>query len=266
MLFARHPVVVRGGGDLATGVVARLHRSGFPVVVLELARPLAIRRTVAVASAVVEGEYRVEDLQAVRADSPRRALETARTGRVAVLVEGGLPDFGAPLAVVVDARLAKRNLDTSMNDAGLVIGLGPGFTAGVDCHAVIETMRGHHLGRVLWRGEAATNTGVPGMVGGASVERVVRASRTGALRWKVSIGDHVAAGAELGDIEGNVVQAHVSGVVRGLILDGPVERGMKIADVDPRADRTACFEISDKSLAVGGGVLEAVMTSINAAS
>ncbi len=263
MLFADRLVVVRGGGDLATGVVARLHRAGFPIVVLELERPLAIRRTVAVASAVIEGTHRVEDLHAIRVESMSQAGEEARHGKIPVLVAAGPPDFGERPAVVVDARLAKRNLDTSTDDAGLVVGLGPGFTAGVDCHAVVETMRGHNLGRVIRHGRAAENTGVPGLVGGVAAERVVRAPRTGQLDWRVGIGDRVDVGEELGAIDGVAVAAPIAGVVRGLLVDGPVDRDLKIADIDPRADRSACFEISDKALAVGGGVLEAVMSFLN---
>jgi xanthine dehydrogenase accessory factor len=255
-------VVVRGGGDLATGVVWRLTRAGFPVVVSELAAPLTVRRTVAVSTAVTEGSVIVEGLEARRATTPDEAAALARSGVVGVVVSSGLPALGAP--VVVDARLAKRNLDTSLDDAGLVVALGPGFTAGVDCHAVVETMRGHHLGRVLTEGSAAPNTGTPGVVAGRGAERVLRSPVDGSVIWTVAIGDRVEAGHHLGTVGGTgaevTITAPFEGVVRGLIHPGvAVRAGLKIGDVDPRCDPAACHEISDKALAVGGGVLEAVM-------
>ena len=150
MLFADVPVVFRGGGDLATGVGYQLHHAGFPVVVLELEQPLAIRRTVAFSTAVTDGSIVVDGVEAQKVGSPAAALSLARDGVVAVLASPDLPDFGEDLPVLVDARLAKRNIDTTVQQASLVVGLGPGFTAGVDCHAVVETMRGHRLGRVIW--------------------------------------------------------------------------------------------------------------------
>ncbi len=260
-LFAEHLVVVRGGGDLATGVVARLHRAGFPVVVLELPVPSTIRRTVAVARAVSEGTAVVEDLTARLVQTPAQALDLSTTGTIPVLVSESLATFPKPTTVLVDARVAKVSLDTSLDQAPLVVALGPGFVAGYHCHAVVETMRGHHLGRVLWAGSAAPNTGVPGLVGGKAAERVVRATRSGAIVWEVDIGDPVVAGRIIGRIDGEPVPARLAGVVRGLIDPSrPATPGLKIADIDPRADPTVCFEISDKALAVGGGVLEAVLT------
>ena len=264
MLFEDRLVVLRGGGDLATGAVHQLQAAGFPVVVLELEHPLAIRRTVAVSSAVVAGSVTVDGVAARRAASPTEAVGMAKTGIVGVLVAPELPKFPEPASVVVDARLAKRNVDTTIVQAPLVVALGPGFTAGVDCHAVVETMRGHRLGRVIWKGPAAPNTGVPGNVGGATAERVVRAPRDGDVGWSVEIGDTVAAGHVLGDVGGAPVEASISGVVRGLIQPGTAVRsGLKIADIDPRADRSACFDISDKARLVGAGVLEAVLTWLN---
>lgn len=263
MLFEDNLVIVRGGGDLGTGVVYRLHRAGFPVIVLELAAPLTIRRTVAVSTAVPDGSVIVENMTARRADSVADAVALARSGVVPVLVSPSLPSGVAP-AVVVDARLAKRNLDTTREDAPFVVGLGPGFTAGADCHAVVETARGHRLGRVLHHGPAAPNTGRPGSLGGATVERVVRAPIDGGVKWDVTIGDLVEAGQQLGDIAGTPIAGGVGGVVRGLIAGGmAVPAGLKIADIDPRGDPAACFEISDKALAVGGGVLEAVLGHLN---
>lgn len=253
-------VLVRGGGDLATGVVARLSRAGFPVVVTELANPLTVRRAVALSSAVQDGEVKVEGVIGRRVSDAVGAVELARSGVVPVLVSPDLPDLGVPSDVIIDARLAKRNIDTTLRQAPLVVGLGPGFHAGVDCHAVVETMRGHHLGRVLWSGSAQPNTGTPGIVGGRGAERVLRSPLAGSVEWEATIGDTVTEGQTLGLVETGAVFAPFDGVVRGLIRSGTVvPAGLKIGDVDPRADRSACFEISDKALAVGGGVLEAVL-------
>ena len=263
-LFADHPVVVRGGGDLATGVVARLRRAGFSIIVLELPTPLAIRRTVSVARVVREGAAVIEDLNAQLVNTPGEALTAAASGTIPVLVSDHLPKFPEPISVLVDARVAKESLDTSIDQAPLVVALGPGFRAGVDCHAVVETMRGHRLGRVLWSGSAAPNTGVPGLVGGRSDERVIRATRAGPILWEVQIGDLAKAGQTIGRIGDDPIRAGLDGVVRGLIDPSqPATPGLKIADIDPRADPAACFEISDKSLSVGGGVLEAILTWLN---
>jgi len=255
--FADVLVVLRGGGDLATGAGWRLKRSGFPLVVCELERPLTVRRSVAFSTAVDEGEAIVEGVRAVRATlADARAL--AATAVVPVLVSPGLPPLEA--SVVVDARMAKHALDTTIDDAPLVVALGPGYTAGVDCHAVVETKRGAQLGRVLWSGAAAENTGTPGRIVGHAAERVLRAPATGAIHWRTEIGRTVAAGTVLGDVEQSAVTAPFDGLVRGLIAEGtPVSRGLKIGDVDPRTD-TDWRQISDKALAIGGGVLEAVLT------
>ncbi len=253
--------IIRGGGDLATGVAWRLTTAGFPVVATELADPLTVRRTVAVSSAVADGHISIEGMRAARVESAAEAIATANDGTVAVLVSRELPELGA--AVVIDARLAKRNIDTTLDDAELVIALGPGFAAGTDCHAVIETMRGSRLGRCLWHGSAQPNTGVPGVVGGRDTDRVLRAPATGQVTWRTEIGDVVHDGQLLGTIGDAPIVAPFDGVIRGLIRSGTtVEAPLKIGDVDPRLD-ARCHEISDKALAVGGGVLEAVMTWLN---
>ena len=250
-------VLVRGAGDLATGVAWRLKRAGFGVITCELERPLTVRRCVAFSTAVGEGSVTVEGIRAVRV-AAAEAAALARSGVVPVVVSPGLPPV--PADVVVDARVAKRVLDTTIRDAALVVALGPGFEAGCDCHAVVETMRGPRLGRVYWQGRAAPNTGTPGVIGGRGAERVLRAPGAGRARWRVRIGDVVAAGAVLGTVAGERVRAPFAGVVRGLIADGtPVAQGLKIGDVDPRAG-TDWREISDKALAVAGGVLEAILT------
>ncbi len=256
-------VVVRGGGDLATGAAWRLKRAGFPLIVCELERPLTVRRTVAFSTAVLEGSIEVEGVRAVRAGL-EEALELARSARVPVVVSPELPAIGAD--VVVDARVAKRNLDTTVRDGPLVVALGPGFQAGIDCHAVVETMRGPHLGRVLWSGHATPNTGTPGTVEGRGRERVLRAPATGTVHWRTRIGEIVPAASVVGEVASVAVRAPFPGVVRGLIADGArVHHGSKIGDVDPRAD-TDCDEISDKALAVGGGVLEAILTWLDEAA
>lgn len=268
MYFAKHLVVVRGGGDLATGVVYRLHQAGFPVIVLELPRPLVVRRKVALATAVFERSVYVETLHGRLVPTPQEALALAQTGTIPVLVAPELPPLfanpPAPQSVLIDGRMAKRNIDTRIDQAPLVVALGPGFTAGVDCHAVIETMRGHRLGRVIWQGEALPNTGTPGIVAGKGAERVLRAPIAGKVAWRVEIGDPVTKGEVMGTVDGTAVTAPFDGVVRGLIAPGTaVKANLKIGDVDARADVAACFTISDKALSIGGGVLEAVLAWLN---
>jgi len=265
-VVVEHLCVIRGGGDLATGVAWRLWRSGFPVMVTELAAPLTVRRTVALSSAIDDGEVSVEGMIGRRVDSLDEAQALALSRVTVPVVISPHRDAAAGASVVVDARLAKRNIDTTIDDAPLVIALGPGFTAAVDCHAVVETMRGPRLGRALWTGTAAANTATPGAVGGRSAERVLRAPTAGEARWQVAIGDRVTEGQALGSIDdgsiGDALEltAPFDGVVRGLIRDETnVPAGTKVGDIDPRFD-VNCHEISDKALAVGGGVLEAVMT------
>ena len=259
--FSDQLVVVRGGGDIGSGVAWRLHTVGFPVVVLELERPLTIRRTVAFSSAITLGEITVDGVTGLRVASMPEAIASTKDAVIPVLVSPELDDGRA--SMLVDARLAKRNLGTTIRQAPLVVALGPGFTAGEDCHAVVETMRGHDLGRVIWDGSAARNTGVPGDVGGASGDRVIHATTTGEVSWEVGFGDAVDQGQSLGHVDGIPVVSKIDGTVRGLIAPGPVTVGLKIADVDPRWDPTAVNRISDKALSVGGGVLEAVLVWLN---
>lgn len=264
MLFEKQLVIIRGGGDLATGVAYRLHKAGFPLIVLELARPLVIRRKVALATAVLEGEVQIEDLHGRLAPTPEAALEMSRTNIVPVLVAPQLPNLQSPVYVIIDARIAKRNIDTRIEQAPLVIGMGPGFTAGVDCHAVIETMRGHSLGRVIWHGPALPNTGTPGIIAGKGAERVLRAPADGLVNWRSVIGDLVESGQGIGEVAGKPVAAPFAGVLRGTIAPGTaVTAGMKIGDVDALGDVQACFTISDKALAMGGAALEAILTHLN---
>ena len=265
-LFSNRVVVVRGGGDLGTGVIWRLRRVGFPVIVTELERPLTVRRSVAYSSAVADGRIMIEGIEGVLVPDADTALVAARSGAVPVLVERGIPDMAVPPSVVVDARIAKRNLDTERGQAPFVVGLGPGFSAGDDCDAVIETMRGHDLGRVIWQGPAAPDSGTPGEIGGESNRRVLRAETTGELTWNVDFGDLVDEGQPMGAIDARPVAAKISGTVRGLIMPGPVTPGLKIGDVDPRFDPSAIHRISDKALSIGGAVLESILVWFDASN
>jgi xanthine dehydrogenase accessory factor len=261
--FSDHVVVVRGGGDIGSGVIWRLARVGFPVVVLELQRPLTIRRTVAFSTAVTAGHIVIDGIDGTRVSTPAEAIEAALHRTVPVLVSPEIPDMPVPVSVVVDARLAKRNLGTATDQAPFVVALGPGFAAGVDSHVVVETMRGHDLGRVIWEGPAAANTGEPGVIGGESSDRVIRVDREGTLSWDVEFGDTVSEDQVLGHVDGSAVRSKIAGTVRGLLLPGQVAEGLKIADIDPRLDETSIDRISDKSLSVGGGVLEAILVWLN---
>ena len=270
-------IVVRGAGDLATGTIHRLKKAGFRLLVLEAEHPAAIRRQVALSEAVYAGSARVEDVEAVRMDvdlaekKNRKELLEQEMERiwkkdgVPVLVDpAGLSIAALRPAVVVDAILAKKNLGTTKEMAPLVIALGPGFTAGDDVDVVIETKRGHNLGRVIRSGSAVPNTGIPGIIGGYGKERVMHAQAEGILRNVASIGDIVEARAVIAEIEtenGTVpVEASLSGLLRGLIRDGyPVTKGFKIADIDPRKEELQnCFTISDKARCIAGSVLEVI--------
>ena len=239
----------------------RLWRCGIDVVMTDLARPTAIRRTVAFSNAIVHGETTVEGLRAVRAENAAEAKKLLREGSLPVLAdpECACREELAPDALV-DAILAKRNLGTKIDDAPIVVGVGPGFTAGEDCHAVVETMRGHTLGRVIYRGSALPNTNIPGLIGGYAGERVLRAPADGIFCQKLEIGAVVRAGDVAGEVAGQPMRCTIYGVLRGILADGtPVFRGMKAGDVDPRCKPEYCTTASDKALAVGGGVLEAVL-------
>ena len=252
-------VLVKGGGDLASGVVHRLHRAGLKVMVTELSQPTVIRRAVAFAAAMHEDAVEIEGVVGRRAVSVGEALLSLEDDEVPVLSdpEGEMVFQWRP-NVLVDGIMAKRNIGTKISDAPVVIALGPGFVAGVDVHAVIETKRGHHLGRVILEGSAAPDTGIPGEVMGYALERVLRAPCAGIFRGERRIGDRVEAGEVVAYIGSSPVVAGISGVIRGLLADGLlVSEGMKVGDVDPRGVKEHCFTISDKARAIGGGVLEA---------
>jgi xanthine dehydrogenase accessory factor len=257
-------VLVKGAGDLGSGVAARLFRVGLPVVMTELAQPLALRRKVSFGEAVYEGRVKVEGIVAQRVGDVAAARRVLAEGAIPVIVDPAADSRHAlQPAVLVDAVMAKRNTGTALADAPLVVALGPGFLAGADCHAVIETNRGHWLGRVIWKGAAQPDTGVPGAVHGKDSERVLRAPVTGYLQTMASICDRVTTGQLVATVHGHPVLAQIDGVVRGLARDGlAVRDGLKIGDIDPRAEPVYCSTISDKSLAVAGGVLEAILAAL----
>ena len=266
-------VAVKGAGDLATGVIHRLSRAGFAVIATELPEPTVVRRTVAFAEAVTRGEMTVEDVTARLATSLQDIQATLAGGLVPIVVDpdGTLLRQMHP-SVLIEATLSKYNSGVTMDDAPIVIALGPGYEAGKDVHAVIETNRGHNLGRVYLRGCAESNTGVPGAIGGYTIERLLRAPCAGALYGVRQIGDLVQAGEtvavvrtdEISNNETAPVVAAISGILRGLMRDGlHVSSEMKVGDIDPRAAREHCFTISDKSRAIAGGVLEAILYLLN---
>ena len=254
-------IIVRGAGDLATGTIYELHKAGYRVLALECARPTAIRREVAFSEAVYDGVKEVEGVTARKITSVEEVATVWEKGEIPVLIdaEGKSIEALHPLAVA-DLILAKKNLGTKIDDAPLVIALGPGFSAGEDCHAVIETMRGHTLGRVIRSGPAIPNTNIPGLIGGFAGERVLRAPDDGMFHQLHEIGDLVEAGETVGEVNGKPMACTISGVLRGILADGtPVFKGMKSGDVDPRAQVENCYTASDKAIAIGGGVLQAIL-------
>jgi xanthine dehydrogenase accessory factor len=270
-MFDHLPVFIRGAGDLASGVALRLHRSGFPVIMAELERPLVVRRTVAFAQAVFEGTVTVEGVEAQHSRVEDVPDLLARR-RIPLLVDPTaqtLHRLRPP--ILVDGIMAKRNTGTHLGLAPLVIALGPGFVAGQDCHAVVETNRGHNLGRVIWQGPAEADTGTPGTLPGLgpNTSRVLRSPAVGQINARYAIGDWIEQSAVIATINGADVPAvpipaPFAGVLRGLVHGSvPVTAGMKIGDLDPRAEPEYCFTVSDKSLAIGGGVLEAILTAVH---
>lgn len=256
-------ILIRGAGDLGSGVAWRLHRCGFAVVMTETARPQVVRRTVSFAEAVFSGCAIVEGIAAVPAADAEAARRVLAAGNIPVLVDPPAACRHAlQPAALVDAIMAKINTGTTLSDAPLVVALGPGFTAGEDCHAVIETNRGHDLGRVIWQGAAEPDSKTPGEVGGYRDARVLRAPADGYVLSRARIGDTLHEGEMLAEVNGVSLMAPFTGVLRGLIHSSvPVSAGMKIGDLDARAERRYCFTISEKSLAIAGGVLEALMSA-----
>ncbi len=259
-------LLIRGAGEIASGVAHRLHRSHFRICMLEIPHPLAVRREVSFCEAIYEGEKEVEGVRAKLISTPEEIRSIWKKGKIPLLID---PDgkktrnFLRP-DVVVDAILAKKNLGTQINDAPLVIGLGPGFTASKDAHVVIETNRGHNLGKMILNGAAEPDTGIPGDIGGFTVERVLRTMKKGIFRPQRSIGDRVNKGTVVAVVDDFPVIAKISGVIRGLLREGvEVKKGMKVGDIDPRGKRELCLTISDKARTIGGGVLEAILYRFN---
>ncbi len=259
-------VLIKGAGDLASGVAVRLHRAGMQVIMTDIAQPTVIRRTVSFAQAIYDGACKVEDIEGVLAEDAAAVTAALAQGKIPVLID---PDCKIlqelHFHAVVDAILAKHNTGTTKNDADIVVALGPGFVGGKDCHAVIETQRGHQLARVLTDCAPAPDTGIPGMVGGYAKERVIKSPAAGVFVTTGKIGDIVAMDDSIGYIHTGddrkvPVRTVIPGVLRGILFDGlEVFEGMKIADVDPRPVYEHCFSCSDKARAIGGGVLEAIL-------
>lgn len=254
-------IVIRGAGDIASGIALRLFHAGMQIIMLETPAPTTIRRTVSFSPAAVHGRATVEDVTALRAQTMEDARRISSAGHIALLVDPSAASC-KPLQpdALVDAILAKKNLGTSVLDAPIVIAVGPGFTAGQDCHAVVETQRGHTLGRVLLKGSALTDTGIPGNIGGYTSERLLRAPAEGVFTQHMDIGARVQAGDVVGNVAKLTIDAKISGVLRGILPSGTyVYAGMKCGDIDPRCEVAHCYTVSDKALAVGGGVLEALL-------
>jgi xanthine dehydrogenase accessory factor len=254
-------ILIRGAGEMATGVAHRLASCHFKVCMTETSNPQAVRREVAFSEAIFNSEKEVEGITAKRVESPDLISEVWKEGKIPILIDpdASVKDFLKP-DVLIDATLSKKNLGTKMTDAPLVIGLGPGFHAGKDVHFVIETNRGHDLGRIILNGEAEPNTGIPGAIGGYREERVIRAPKGGKFNALRKIGDGVRANEKVGIIENIAVRSRIAGVIRGLLRDGTeVWKGMKLGDVDPRGIKAHCHTISDKARTISGGVLQAIL-------
>jgi len=258
-------ILLRGGGDLASGVALRLHHAGLQLVISELEQPLAVRRTVSFAEAVYEGKHTVEGVTA-RLVNREQLQATFDAGEIPVLTDPDVAILAAlPFLIVIDARLTKQTPSPLPVDVPLHIGLGPGFHAGSDCHAVIETRRSHTLGRVYWEGTTQADSGLPE----GDRRRVLRAPQEGVFTAYKKIGEHVETGDVIAVLQNETfrfatsdmkVVSEISGVLRGVLRDGlHVTKGLKIGDVDPRDDREACYLVSDKALSIGGGVLEAIL-------
>ncbi|MEA2114165.1 MAG: selenium-dependent molybdenum cofactor biosynthesis protein YqeB [Thermodesulfobacteriota bacterium] len=259
-------IIMRGAGDLATGVALRLHRSGFKrLLLLETEHPLAVRRLVSFSEAVNIGKVSIEGIIAERIDDAGTLEQWLPDNNIPILIDStGNSIHKLQPDIVIDAIIAKRNIGTEITDAELVIGLGPGFTAGRDVNCVIETKRGHNLGRVIYDGSAAPDTGIPGNIGGYTNERLLRAPNAGIFETNCNIGDRVEKGECVATVDSSPVIASISGVIRGLLRSAtPVDKSTKLGDIDPRGKVAFCTTASDKAMAVGGGVLEAILNNYN---
>jgi len=254
-------ILIRGAGEMATGVAHRLASCRFKACMTEVSNPQAVRREVTFSEAIFDHEKEVEGVTAKKIDSPRHIFQLWKEGKIPILIdpEAKVKDFLKP-EVLIDATLAKKNLGTKITDAPLVIGLGPGFHAGRDVHLVIETNRGHNLGRIFANGEAEPNTGIPSSIDGYTEERVIRAPQDGKFKALQKIGEEVLANGKVGMIGNVEVRSRIAGVIRGLLRDETeVWKGMKLGDVDPRGIKGHCYTISDKARTISGGVLQAIL-------
>jgi xanthine dehydrogenase accessory factor len=255
-------VCIRGGGDLGSGVALRLFRVGMRVIIAELPQPLVVRRTVSFAEAVYAGSNTVEGITGVQAHNRMEIQQAWFDAQIPVVVDPEL-DLCASLEpdVLVDARLLKQSMEWVLKSKPLLIGLGPGFNVDLNCHAGVETKRGPSLGRVIRQGSTEPDSGIPEKVNGFVEERVLRAAEGGVFIAKVKIGSLVTKGQEIASVGSEPILAAFNGVVRGMLADGiRVKAGTKVGDLDPRLDAALVKSVSDKSLAVGGGVLEAILS------
>ena len=259
-------MVIKGAGEMASAVAWRIYMSNIrQILMLEAPAPQAVRREVSFCEAVLDGSQTVESVEACKTDNDKDVREAWTNGKIAVVVDEHwkMLDRFEP-HVVIDAILAKKNLGTHLDEASLVIGLGPGFVAGQDVHLVIETNRGHNLGRIISSGAAEPNTGIPGAIGGYAEERVLRAPCDGKFMARCAIGDQVKKGDTIATVEADKVRATIDGVLRGLIRSSSqVHRGLKLGDIDPRGNVDYCYTISDKARAISGSVLEAILRVYN---
>ena len=256
-------IAIKGAGDLASGIALRLWRSGYRIIMSELPVPLCIRRTIAFSSAVFDGSSKVENAEGILVQSINDINDIWDKNKLPIIVdENAEKILSLKPDVLIDARIIKSwRDDTHLYDAPLVIGLGPGFTAGENAHCVIETNRGHNMGRVFWSGAAEPDTGIPGTIKGEGLRRVIKAPCGGIFKPSVEIGDEVEEGDLIARIDETEIRAQLSGIVRGIIYPGiTVWEKLKIMDIDPRGNRNHCFTVSDKATALGGGVLEAILT------
>lgn len=258
-------IMIRGAGDIATGAAVRLFRAGFDIVLTEIDKPTAIRRSVSFSEAVYNRNAFVEGIECVLVATEEEVAATIKAKKIPLIIDADakMAQFIKP-DILVDAILAKCNLGTNIHMANIVVALGPGFEAGVDCHAVIETMRGHDLGRVYYEGCTIPNTGIPGDIAGYTERRVLRAPCDGVFHSDKHIGDKVSVGEVIAYASETEIFASINGVLRGVLPNGiTVYRGMKCGDIDPRGVEKHCFSVSDKARSVGGGVLEAICCLLN---
>lgn len=255
-------ILLRGGGDLASGIAIRLTRIGLTPVITELPKPMAVRRLVSFCQAVYDKEIQIEEVSAKLCTQTGEVYQLLSEGKIPVLVDPPAASrFELKPNVIIDCRMTKQPPDLKIDAAPFIIGVGPGFVSGENCHAIVESKRGHYLGRVVWSGASEPDTGEPETVGTHQSDRVLRAPEDGLFTTHVEIGTLVKSGITIADVNGIPIKAMFDGYLRGLLHDGlKVSRGLKVGDVDPRLDPTACHLVSDKALSIGGGVLEALFS------